>query len=262
MMQALVMLLVAMSLSQAPPAATTGGIAGRVTVDGADTPVAGARILLVFDGRPSGLTVMPGGMPLQSVTDREGRFAFDQLAPGTYRLDVQKTGFVPPLRPGTRPITIQVTAGQTVDGVRVPLQKGGVIAGRVLDSSGEPLTDVRVVALRRVDGRPGVPTPRLMPAPGPGLRQTNDLGEFRLSSLAPGEYYVAAQTGGPSPFGPPATPGSGGTPRTALTTTFYPGTTDQAGAQAVIVTAGAEVSNIEFTMQSAPAFRVSGVVVD
>ena len=48
----------------------------------------------------------------------------------------------------------------------------------------------------------------------------------------------------------------------ATTTTFYPGTADQAGAQAITIAAGAEISNVVFTMQSAPAFRVSGIVVD
>jgi hypothetical protein len=257
MMQALVVLLVSISLSQGAPAATTGRIAGRVTVEGANTPIAGARVLLFPTGRPSG----PIGMPPQLTTDHEGRFVFDQLAPGAYRLDVQKTGFAPLLGPGTRPSTIQVAAGQTVDGVHVQLQKGGVIAGKVLDPSGDPLTDVRIMALRRVDGPAGVAAPRLMPVPMPGSQQPNDLGEFRVSGLAPGEYYVAARPGGAF-GGPSATSGSAGTARTALTTTFYPGTTDQAGAQSVTVAAGAEVGNIVFTMQSAPAFQVSGLVVD
>jgi hypothetical protein len=96
-----------------------------------------------------------------------------------------------------------------------------------------------------------------------GPQQTNDLGEFRVSSLAPGEYYVAAMPRGASAFGGPATtPGSTRNARTALTTTFYPGTTDQAAAQPVVVAAGAEVDNIVFTIQSASAFRVSGFVVD
>jgi len=36
----------------------------------------------------------------------------------------------------------------------------------------------------------------------------------------------------------------------------------KAAAQPIAVAAGAEVGNISFTMQSAPAFRVSGIVVD
>jgi protocatechuate 3,4-dioxygenase beta subunit len=259
MMQALVVLLVSLSLSQGTPAATTGRIAGRVTVKGANTPIAGARILLF----PAGPQRGPIGMPPQITTDQEGRFVFDQLAPGVYRLDVQKTGFASLATPGSRPSTIQVAAGQTVDGVQVQLERGGVIAGKVLDPSGEPIADARIMALRRVDLPGGAAAPRFMPVPMQGPQQTNDLGEFRVSGLAPGEYYVAARPGGALAFGgPAATSGSAGTARTALTTTFYPGTTDQAGAQSVTVASGAEVGNIVFTIQSAPAFRVLGVVVD
>jgi hypothetical protein len=53
-----------------------------------------------------------------------------------------------------------------------------------------------------------------------------------------------------------------GNVRTTIAPTFYPGATDQAAAQPIAVAAGAEVGNISFTMQSAPAFRVSGIVVD
>jgi len=47
-----------------------------------------------------------------------------------------------------------------------------------------------------------------------------------------------------------------------MATTFYPGTTDQAAAQPITVAAASEVGNIVFTMQSSPAFQISGVVVD
>jgi hypothetical protein len=258
-MQALVGLFVAISLSQAAPAATTGRIAGRVTVEGANTPIAGARIMLVPAGRPTG----PIGMPPQATTDQDGRFVFDTLAPGEYGLVVQKTGFAPLLGPEARPSMIRVAAGQTVDGVSVQLQTGGVIAGKVLNPSGEPLTDAGIMAMRRINGPAGATASRFMPAPMQGLQQTNDLGEFRVSGLAPGEYYVAAMPRGAMAFGGPATmPGSTGNARTAITTTFYPGTTDQAAALPVVVAAGAEVGNIVFTMQSAPAFRVSGLVID
>jgi hypothetical protein len=55
---------------------------------------------------------------------------------------------------------------------------------------------------------------------------------------------------------------AGRSARTTIATTFYPGTTDQAAAQPIAVAAGAEVGNISFAVQSLPAFRVSGVVVD
>jgi protocatechuate 3,4-dioxygenase beta subunit len=144
------------------------------------------------------------------------------------------------------------------------LQKGAVITGKVLDQKGEPVTDVHVMALRRFTppGATAVP-PRLIPAPMQGPQQTNDIGEYRVSGLPPGEYFLAASPrnmgfGGP---GMPSTTGHGGGTPTA-TTTYYPGTADQAGAQAITVAAGAEISNIVFVLQSAPAYRVSGMVVD
>lgn len=258
-MLTLVGLVVALSLSQAAPVATTGGVGGRVTVEGGNTPIAGARVTLFPMGRPPN---GPMGIP-QAITDQEGRFAFDRLAPGEYRLDVQKTGFAPFSYPNVRPSTVQVVAGQTVDGMHVQLKRGGVISGKVLDPSGEPFTDARVMAMRRINQSSDGEPPRFMPAPMQGSQQTNDLGEFRLSGLAPGEYYIAAMRGtnnlGVSRSAAP--PASNGSARTMPTTTFYPGTTDPAVAQSVAVAAGAEVSSLVFTIQSAPAFRVSGVVV-
>lgn len=248
--------LLALSMSQAVPtgpSATIGRIAGRVTVEGATTPVAGARIVLLPTARPTG----PMGMPPQTLTDQDGRFVFDKLAPGSYRIDVQKTGFAPLMRSG-RASTAEVSAGQTTE-LALHLQKGAVIAGKVLDASGEPLTDARIMAMHRINGSPReAGAARLISAPGAG-NQTNDLGEFRLVGLAPGEYFVAAMPqGGLSFGGPGVTPTANGT---ANTTTYYPGTTDQAAAHTIKVAAGETVDNIVFSIQSVPSFRVSGRVV-
>ena len=255
-------LFLALSTSQAAPSvsATTGRIAGRVTIEGANTPVAGTRIVLFPTARPTGPMgpMGPMGMPPQTLTDQDGRFVFDKLAPGSYRLDVQKTGFAPLVEPGRAPTT-QVSTGQTTE-IAVHLQKGAVIAGKVLDASGEPLTDARIMAMHRFDGNaPAAPGVRLIPAPGGG-QQTNDLGEFRLAGLAPGEYYVAAMPRGGSPFGGPGVAATAN--GTANTTTYYPGTVDQAAAHTIKVAAGETVDNIVFSMQSVPAFRIAGRVVD
>jgi hypothetical protein len=241
-------------------ASATGGITGRVVADGTNAPIAGARVLVFPAGRRTG----PMGPPPQATTDQDGRFALSNLAPGEYSLDVQKTGFVPLNGPMTRPRTFAVAAGQVLS-LDLHLQRGGVISGRVLDGTGEPLTEARVMAMRRMPA----PTnaggqPRLVPAPMQGPQQTNDLGEFRVAGLAPGEYVIAATRNGFPAFGGPGVPprSSGSGAHTTMVTTFYPGTADQAGAQMVTVAAGTEAGNIVFTMQSAPAFRVSGIVVD
>jgi hypothetical protein len=96
---------------------------------------------------------------------------------------------------------------------------------------------------------------------GPGA-QTNDIGEFRLAGLAAGEYVIVAMPRGQSPFGGPGVSPASGNAKTTMTATFYPGTADQQAAQPIAVAAGADVGNISFAMQSAPAFRISGMVVD
>jgi Carboxypeptidase regulatory-like domain len=271
-MQAAVVLYCALLIGQATPStsstsAATGRIAGRIVADGANTPIAGARIVLMpsLPPGPAGPDG-PGRMmwrPLQTQTDDDGRFVFDKVEPGKYRLDVQKTGFAPVGEPGNA-ATADVSAGKTTN-VALALQKGGVIVGKVLDAQGEPLADVRMMAMRRMNRPAGMPAQAgsgvfLVPAPNSGQQQTNDLGEYRIAGLAPGEYYVAAMPNGGMPFGGPATvPTSTGK---ANTTTYYPGTIDQAAAQPIKVAAGETIYNIVLNLQSTPGFRITGRVVD
>jgi len=163
------------------------------------------------------------------------------LEPGPYRLTVQKTGYVP-LDPASVP-TYWVLAGQSLDVATVSLQKGGVVAGRVLDSFGEPMVDISVRAVK-----PGAAIDRMGEA-----NRTNDLGEFRVFGLAPGEYIIAAS---PRPFG------SDALSRTMVSSTFYPGTSDPSAAQVLTVRAGQTVAGIEFRTVMASTFKVSGTVVD
>jgi hypothetical protein len=236
------MLLVALVLgiglgvaAQSPTAAQIKGpnaqVSGRVLEAGTDVPVPGASVVFAFRGRSR----------LQAVTDQDGRYSFEELEPGPYRLSVQKTGYVP-LDPATVP-TYWVLAGQSLDVATVSLQKGGVVAGRILDSFGQPLVDINVRAVK-----PGAAIDRMAEA-----SRTNDLGEFRVFGLAPGDYIVAAS---PRPFG------SDALSRTMVSSTFYPGTSDPSAAQVLTVSAAQTISGIEFRTVMASTFKVSGVVVD
>jgi protocatechuate 3,4-dioxygenase beta subunit len=254
------LLIVALAGAQASqPVESPGRIAGRVTAEGTNAPVASARVILMSQGRSG-----PFGPPPQATTDRDGRFAFDRVAPGDYRIEVQKAGYAPLSDPFAHNAqTVHVVAGQAAD-VELHIQKGAAISGRVIDAMGEPVAEVRVMAMRRVPERAAPGVPPWIPAMGAG-QQTNDLGEFRVSGLPPGEYLIAAMPqeamsgfGGPG-IAPATAPASR---PTTTTTTYYPGTSDQAAAQPIAVAAGSDVGNIVFTMQSVAAYRVSGVVVD
>ena len=186
-------LLAALLITQTPSPAATGRLSGRVTAEGTNAPIAGARVMIFPMMRtgmpPSG----PMTMPPQGMTDQDGRFVFNGVAPGEYRIDVQKTGFASPSGSHDAPDDVHVAAGQALDNISVVLQKGAVISGKVLDQKGEPVTDARVMALRRIHSpwRLEAP-PRLIPAPMQGPQQTNDIGEYRVSGLPPGEYFLAA----------------------------------------------------------------------
>ena len=85
---------------------------------------------------------------------------------------------------------------------------------------------------------------------------SNDIGEFRIYGLAPGDYYVSANPrGGSNPFETTAD-------RSGYAPTYYPSSADVASAQRVTVRAGDTVSNIVVTLAPTRMARVSGTVFD
>ena len=253
------------ALLQAPAAIDKAAVSGRVVEQDTQAPIAGAQVMLaiLLEGPPAA----PFNMrPMMAVTDADGRFTFADVDPGRYRVAATKAGFASPGAPLSTP-PIELAAGARRDDVVVAMQRGGVIAGRILDPSGEPVVDMRVMALRKMQPQANAPA-----APQAGTRasfsagmfvgsvggQTNDLGEFRVHSLAPGEYYLQAM-----PIIMPVGPGASapaGTP--IIVPTFFPGTPDAASAQTIAVTAGQTTGDIVMRMVSAAAFDVSGTVVD
>jgi len=140
-----------------------------------------------------------------------------------------------------------------------PVQGGAVLTGRVLDPSGQPMRNLHVTAYSKrltANGRP-VPSP-VVGQPmlfSSGRAETNALGEFRLSGLSAGEYLLAADV--PMDFRAAAY-----APGFVALATFFPDTTDASRAQSVPVRDGEAVADLVIHMVSAPAFQLSGVVVD
>ncbi len=249
----------AVVVAQPTQSETFGRVSGRVVLSGTSTGVEGAQVTLIPMRRPNPATApmaVPPAAPPQRATDADGRFVFERIIPGEYRLNVQKSGLVwgsapAPGVPALPPIV--VTAGQPVAVADIAMSRGGAIAGRVFDSNGEPIADARVFALRRLP-RGAAAFGGFAPA-GPSV-QTNDLGEFRLFGLGAGEYAVAAM---PRTIGSTASPS---TAKTTPTTTYFPSVTDPEAATALGVTAPDTINGIEIRLASVPAFRVTGIVVD
>ena len=242
-------LLLSLALAAAlvqPGSASTIVLSGRVLEADTGAPIAGAQVV-AFPSEPRHSMQAPP----TATTDANGRYQFDTLSSGRYHITVHKPGFAPLDRPQ---LEVEVKEGARHADVDVRLQKGAVITGRVLDESGEPVVSANVMILRRPrHAAVAARGDRLIPG-GPSA-QTNDLGEFRLFGLAPGDYYVGVVADSPFRVAPAQRD-------TASQLTYFPGTADRAAAQPITVAAGQTVGDIIIRMVTAPVFRVEGVAVD
>jgi protocatechuate 3,4-dioxygenase beta subunit len=191
-----------------------------------------------------------------ATTDEQGRYEFTELRAGRYTINASKGGYATasygqqrPSDPGT-PLTL--LDNQTVERVDMSLVRGSVITGRVVDEFGEPMPDVQVSVQRYmfVQGQR-----RLFPAGG---GSSNDIGEFRLFGITPGQYYLSATWRPPNPA-----PNTQPNPedRTTYAPWYFPGSDNVAQAQRITLTAGQEMTDVVFAMKPLRAARVIGTAV-
>lgn len=217
----------------------------------------------------SGRVVMPDNQPLRRAvvrltstalaaprsvrTDLEGRYAFGKLPAGRFTLKASKAGYLAleygqrrPFEAGRR---LELRGAEHLRNVDVILPKAAAINGVVLDDSGDPAAQMWVVAARAAfrDGRR-----QLL---GGVTTVTNDVGEFRLAGLAPGDYYVIAKERD-------MRVSDTADDRIGFETTFHPGTAVASDAQPVRVALGQEVVNLGLTMIAARTSTITGRVVD
>ena len=267
----------------------TGVIRGRIIAADTGSPIRRGSVSLSLIPPPmtlgtgtaanqnAAMPVSPSGVPLgaagggmlrkTATTDAQGGFSFTNLPAGSYRLQASpgpySAGYLPMMFGAKRPSNpgfvdqgtpIELADGQTFDKATVMLVRGGVITGRVTDENGDPLARVQVYTIYFMGGgarsvRNGVPS------------LTDDLGQFRVFGLGPGEYGVVAEAR-LNTFVVPNAPPETEDDRTGFLTSYYPGTADEAGAQRVRARAGAETNGIEIRLVSGRLFHVSGMVVD
>jgi hypothetical protein len=265
--------------SQLPGTARISGVV--VSADATSAPVRRAVVRLVGQVNTN----------LAAVTDDAGRFEIGGVRPGRVTIVASKPAFLTTaygaLRPGRPGTSIAIAAGQQLDGVRIVLPRGAVIAGTVLDPSGEPAADLRVSIVRAIE-RPRRPDAR----PNEGSEQevrTDGRGQFRAYGLSPGDYLVRAHA--PSQAGPGAmasvtrtevdaelrrlqtrTRGAAPTATGAalaapplgrevnFVPTYHPSTPDAAAATIVRVAAGQVADGIDIALSVVPVSSASGVV--
>ena len=228
----------------------TARIRGRVTgADGA--PLRRAQVTVISP---------EGAVRRMTTTDGNGRYEVAELPAGRYNVTVSKGGYVT-MQAGQRrafeagtPLT--VADGETLANVDVVLARGSVIAGRVTDEFGEPVAMAQVSA-QRYRYMPG--GERRLETVGVPFIMTDDLGQFRVYGLMPGEYVLSAtvRNGGMGMMMASASNEAS----EGFATTYYPSTTNVSEAQPVIVSLGQETT-VQIAMSTARLARVSGVAVN
>lgn len=162
----------------APAAAATVVLRGHVVADEGGRPLRRARI-----------AVTPPDVEQPLFTDDRGAFDVRVPAGSTHTLSVAKAGFVSQ----SATAVARRSEREPDTALTIGLVRAGVIAGRVLDPLGSPLTNARVRA-QRLDLR----IERGTAPPAELTAATDDLGEYRLSGLAAGRYVVRVSAAGDS----------------------------------------------------------------
>ena len=228
-----------------PPVAGTAIVRGRVTAAANAQPLSRVRITM-NGGTASAPT---------AVTDPNGNFEIKEVPAGTYSITAARAGYLTlqygQRRPREAGRTLQVKNAEVVDHVDIGLFPGAVLGGRVLDQTAEPVARavVEVMEMRTLRGRR-----MLLQAVGPSF--TNDLGEFRISGLNPGVYYLKAST---SETWPDDDPRKGGY---AYAQTFYPNALGMDSAQSITLAIGREATGLDISMRVGRTVRISGTLVN
>jgi hypothetical protein len=270
----LLMVMVGAAAAVQTPAVSLQGL---VLESGSNNPISNATLELVSTGGVAAARVL-------AVSSNDGGFAFRGLRPGQYSLTVTRSGYLRAqygqYGPNS-PASMITISGQGVVNVRLPMLRSASISGHVYDESGAPAINAQLHAWR-ISYRDGWRLP--IPV---ASQMTNDLGEYRLFGLPPGEYYVSAQVDPLIHIRSPASvsiaavapgaailsPGPGmfsaildpvfprPEPRVEMAPVYFGGTTNEYAATALHVRPGSDLKAIEIVAKHIPAVSVTGVVL-
>ncbi len=202
------------------------------------------------------------------ITSEDGRFLFPTVPAGKFSLTGFKRGYIPAAYDQHDQFSTAIVTGAELDteNLVLKLAPDGMIFGTILDEAGDPVRHA-TVTLYYDDHSEGVD--RIRNAQN---ATTDDLGEYEMTSLRPGTYYLSATAKPWYAVSPPsdAVASNTGTQSRAIADrsldvayplTYYPDTTDSDNASPIPVRGG-ERLEVDIHLNPVPAlrlrFRVSG----
>lgn len=174
-----------------------------------------------------------------SVTDSAGQFRLKDVPPGDYIVVADRIGY---FRAEENPTRIRVAPKAALRSVDLRMILGGNISGRIVDINNLGLAGAAVNALQL--GYLPAGQRQLQNRSGPFV-STDDRGDYRISGLRPGTYYLRASM----EFW------------ASDSTAYYPGTRDELGAAPIVVREAQDsIANLRLEVKLRPVFTISGVV--
>jgi hypothetical protein len=237
----------ATSLAQAAPAPPKpAAIRGRVTAADTGRPLRRAQISVLGVG---------AGIERQTTsTNLRGEYELRDLPAGRYTINATRSGYIPweygRRAPGEPGKSLEVAEGATLEKIDLAMPRAGIISGRVIDETGEPVAGVNVWIMRSEFYRG-----RRKLVPVTSSARSDDTGHYRAFGLQPGAYSVVAMLRDTWVAGGEKKQVFGYAP------TFFPSTGTAAEAQRVSLAAGKEASNIDIALVAMPAATVSGTAM-
>jgi protocatechuate 3,4-dioxygenase beta subunit len=182
-------------------------------------------------------------------TNADGHFRIDELAPGTYRIVINKLGYTISRGPDSKFVLPKLEPGRELKDLQFRLYPQSIVTGRVFDEYGDPVSGANVMLVRRANrgGRP--------PVAG---ATTNDQGLFYMANVNPGRYLLVSQNVESSQIFYPL---PGGT-LSAYVPTYCPNTADPEQAQIVQVDEGAVQTGLEIRLRREPVYTIRGRALD
>jgi protocatechuate 3,4-dioxygenase beta subunit len=245
---ALVLYALGLGQAQSPKAR----IEGRV-INMAGKPLSKATLALVANNNSPAHPIPP---VFTTTSSADGSYVFEAIEPNTYRLFVQRAGYMDFVftQPDSR-VVIELAAGQQQT-MEIKMTAQSFISGKIADEDGEPFPGARASVFRitRVNGKQQL-------APLPAVPAGPD-GSFAIGNLSAGRYYLAASD-------PPSltqtsqrevSTGKRGDER--YVTTYYPSAVDSSAATIINVPSGVEIRNMDIRLQKARVFHLYGRTVD
>jgi protocatechuate 3,4-dioxygenase beta subunit len=204
-----------------------------------------------------------------ATTDAEGHFTLNGLIPGRYVVSASREDYVG--RRSTNGLNaklLTLAPDQHVDDILLQLTPGAIIAGHVKNADGKPLPGASVEILQYFyDGGQkqlhGVRAPTL----------SGSEGEYRITGLAAGHYYLRSSAPAPSESPKAENPKTSSKPSSKTSSkssperkegyapAYYPNTSDITRAVDLMIRPGQDLSGIDLTLASVLTVDVSGRVL-